>query len=587
MRVDTTNSLGILSRGLLATGLIALVAGSASAQLIYDGNLFFNNNATGTLAGQFSGAPNAGTPGCAPGLSAAVLGTVTYPNNIYADPLLPDAPYKTNVVPNFQPALGSPAYGSAVTLPNDGFFKQVCYRGAIGPNPGDDWTKGWTIWDSTGANRQDLHLAGMPNPRPLANYNNISFTSAAFWSPDSNYLVRGQLRVKNGAVLTIAPGVVVFEDVATLGTMIIERGGKLYAIGNACEPIIITSSATPGTQIQGDCGGLTFLGRAKTNVVNSCAGDSSASEGGAIGYFGGNDDNDCSGVIRYLRVEFAGKEITPNNELNSITFNACGHNTHGDYLQAFHGADDDFEWFGGAMDQKYLLGVDGSDDGYDTQLGTRNRAQFVIIRVTPQKSPNGGQFGERGMEADNNEFGFDEVQCAGRSNITLANGTFIGDKRAGPNFPGSTQGAQFRRGTGYTLLNSIIANFKSIGIAVSDSSTWSAHCAANPAGPALFCPGALGVADPLATGNVFVARSLPNPFHTRVSFSFTLPQSGPVSVEIYSADGRHVQTLANGVMEAGQHSLTWNLEKETPSGVYFYRVMAGNNSSTGKITRVD
>ena len=577
----------VLRRGLIALGLVATTAGAASAQLVYDGNLFFNNNASGTLAGQFTGAAGAGAPACAGGTTAATLGTVTYTHNAYADPLLPDAPYKTNVVPSFQPIGGSPAYANSVTVPNDGFFTQTCYRGAIGPNPGDDWTQGWTYYDSTGAHRQDLHLAGMPNPRPLATYDNIKILGKAYWSPDSNYLVRGQLRIKSQASLTIAPGVVVFEEKATLGTLIAERGGQLYAVGNKCEPIIITSDQPPGSQARGDVGGIFLLGRAKTNVVNSCAGDSSAAEGGAIGYYGGNDDTDGSGVLRYVRVEFAGKEITANNELNSFTWCACGSNTRGDFLESFRGADDGFEWFGGTMSQKYLLAVDGTDDGYDTQLGTRNRAQFVIVRVSPEQAPSLTQNGERGIEADNNEFGFDQVQCAGRSNITIANATFIGDKRVGAIYPGATQGAQLRRGTGYTILNSIVYNFKSAGIAISDDATWQAHCVAPPAAPAVFCiPTSTGVA-PIDEGNVFVARSQPNPFRNQVSFAFTLPQAGPVSVEIYSADGRHVQTVAKGEMPAGQHRLTWKIEKDTPSGVYFYRVLAAGSTSTGKITRVD
>ena len=77
------------------------------------------------------------------------------------------------------------------------------------------------------------------------------------------------------------------------------------------------------------------------------------------------------------------------------------------------------------------------------------------------------------------------------------------------------------------------------------------------------------------------------PFGNHVNVSFTLPQAGRVSVEIYSADGRRVRTLVNGPLTAGPHSLTWSLERDTPSGVYFYRVLAGGNQSTGKITRVD
>lgn len=586
MRYTAYDGLRTLRLGAAALALVGLAAGSASAQIIFDGNLFFNNNATGTLAGQLVGSNGGGSPTCGPAgtLTAAILGTVTFPNNIYADPLLPNAPYADGVIPNFQPALGSPAYGSAVNVPADGFFQQVCYKGAIGPNPGDDWTQGWTYWDSTGVNRQDLHLPGMPDPRPLAIYNNINITGAQYFSPDSNYEIRGQLRVKAGGTLNIAPGVVVFEDVASLGTIIAERGGKIYAIGNACEPIIITSNAAPGNQAAGDVGGIFLLGRATTNQVNSCAGDSAAAEGGAIGYFGGNDDNDGSGVLRYVRVEYAGKEITANNELNAFTWCAVGRNTKANYLQAFRGDDDGFEWFGGTCDQTHLLAVDGRDDGYDTQLGTRNRAQFVIVRVSPERSKAGTQNGERGIEADNNSTG--STICSGRSAIQIANATFVGDKRVGANYPGATSGAELRLGTAYSILNSIVYNFKSNGLRISDDATWEAHCVAAPVSPGVFCPGALSVS-PITTGNVFVANSMPNPARKSVNITFSLPQSGPVSVEVYSADGRHVQTLAKGEMAAGPQSITWNLGKETPSGMYFYRVVAGGQSSSGKIVRID
>lgn len=587
MRFAAKDGLRLLQPGLLAAALLAFSAGGATAQIVVDGNLFFNNNASGTLAGQLVGANGAGAPACGPAgtVSLALLGTVTYTHNAYGDPLLPNAPYANGVIPNFQPALGSPAFNNAVRVPA-GFFQQVCYRGAIGPNPGDDWTQGWTYWDTTGVNRQDLHLAGMPNPRPLAIYHNINITGAQYFSADSNYEVRGQLRIKNGGTLTVAPGVVILEDVATLGTIVAERGGKVFAVGDAREPIIITSNSPPGSQAAGDVGGIFLLGRAKTNQVNSCAGDSVASEGGAIGYFGGNDDNDGSGVLRYVRVEYAGKEITANNELNSFTWCAVGQNTKADYLQSFRGDDDGFEWFGGTCDQTHLLAVDGRDDGYDTQMGTRNRAQFVIVRVSPERSKAGTQNGERGIEADNNEFNFNEVQCAGRSNIVMANATLVGDKRVGATYPGAVQGAELRRGTGYTILNSIIFNFKSNGIRVSDDATWQAQCVAPPVGPTQFCPGALS-ANPISSGNVFVASSMPNPARKSVNIAFTLPESGPVEVEVFSADGRHVTTLARGDMAAGPQSITWNLGRETPSGVYFYRVVAGKQTTTGKIVRVD
>ncbi len=584
MRFAARKGIVGLRQGVMILSLLAMSAGAASAQMIFDGNVLFNNNASGTLAGQFVGTTSTGPLGVGVTPSQLILGAYTH--NRYQDPLLPTASYQAGVRPNFQPALGSPAYNSALTVPNDGFFTQTCYAGAIGPDPGDDWTQGWTYWDSTGANRQDLHLANMPNPRPTALYDNVGIFGNAHFSPDSNYLVRGQLRIKSQGSLTIPPGCVVFEEFATLGTIIAERGGKLYAIGTACDPIIITSDDAPGSFTRGHCGGFVINGYAKTNIVNSCAGDSVASEGGAIGYYGGNNDADDSGTLRYVRIEFAGKEITPNNELNSFTWNACGSKTHGDYLQAYQGADDSFEWFGGDMSQKYLVGIDGTDDGYDWQLGTRNRAQFVIVRPSSRFAPSGTQNGDKGIEADDNEFNFDEVQCAGRSNCTLANFTIIGEKRVGPTFPGPTSGVNFRRGTAGTFINSIVYNMKTAALKIDDNATLQAHFANPPIAPTVFC-GNFAAVSPITSGSVLVARSLPNPFRNAVNFSFSLPQDGDVSVQIFGADGRLVDTVAEGRMAAGNHNLTWKLEKETPSGVYFYRVMSNGASATGKITRVD
>src|SRR5262249_45424315 len=112
--------------------LLACAATTASAQLVVDGNLFWNNNASGTLAGQFTGGPvgAATVAACPAGYNAVTLGTVTFPHNLYADPLLHNCVYPTGS-PNFQPSPGSPAYTQAVVVPNDGFFQQTCYMGAI------------------------------------------------------------------------------------------------------------------------------------------------------------------------------------------------------------------------------------------------------------------------------------------------------------------------------------------------------------------------------------------------------------------------------------------------------------------------
>ncbi len=596
MRIATTGAVRATRATLVALGLVALTAAGASAQLIFDGNIMYGNRITiadnsETLADQFLTVT--APPGACPvGYSTIVLGTTTFTHNSYANPILPNAVYQTNAVPDFRPGAGSPAASHSVVVPADGFFDQTCYAGAIDP-AGPDWTQGWTYYDSTGADRQDLHLPGMPDPRPLATYNNVSIYSPhQYFRGDSNYRVIGQLRVKSGGVLTVAPGTVIFQDRATVGTIIVERGGRLHAVGTDCDPIIITSGQDPGSQSHGDCGGLYLLGYGRMNPVNTCAGDSVAAEGGTVGYFGGNDDNDGSGQLRYVRVEFAGRERSPNNELNSFTFCGVGRNTQMEYCQAYMGDDDSFEWFGGTMDSKYLVAIDGRDDGYDTQLGARTRAQYVIVRTSPFRSMAGTQWGDKAIEADNTETSpYDQTVCAGRSFNQLANCTFIGDQRLdvppATDFPGPLYGVHWRRGVSYTLLNSIIAYYKTGALGVEHDATWNAHCAAIPADRTSFCTPTQVSVTPMAEGSVLVAHSAPNPFRNRVNLSFALPQGGPVSVEIYAADGRRVQTLAEGELPAGQHTVTWNIDRATPVGMYFYKVLAGNQRATGKITRID
>jgi len=266
-----------LHRVALALTVLMFGATHASAQLVFDGNLLFNNGTSGTLAGQFQGGPAgaAAIAACAVGYNAAALGTISFPHNFYADPLLPNAAYPTGS-PNFQPKLGSPAFSQAVVLPNDGFFQQTCYVGAIGPDPADNWTKGWTYFDSTGATRQDLHLLGMPSPRPLAIHDNVIAHTDQFWGADSNHLVRGQFRCEGGANLTIAAGTVIFEERATLGTIRIDRDSKIFAVGKVDSVIIVTVDDPPGTMHTGGGGGIVMNGRARINNANACAGDSAA-----------------------------------------------------------------------------------------------------------------------------------------------------------------------------------------------------------------------------------------------------------------------------------------------------------------------
>ena len=574
-------SAGFTLAALAFLSALAMNAGAQPNPIIFDGNLIWNNGPGGTTQ-WLGGISPAGV--CNPGFddSTKFIATVQYPNNSVADPLLSGAISNTTN-PNWRPAAGSPAFcgnaghGKVVQTPADGFFTRVPWVGAMGPTE-QDWTAGWTYYSLDGAGRTDLQPL-----RPLVILVNQNLYSNRAFSADSNYLVRGQLRVKSQATLTIPAGVVIFEETSTAGTIIIERGAKIQAVGTVTSPIIITSDQAPGSQAPGGGGGIFIHGRARVNAANSCAGDSAASEGGAVGFYGGNDDTDNSGTLRYVRVEFAGVLVTANNEANSITLNGVGSGTTLDHLQAHRGLDDLFEFFGGTAQAKYLVGTYGDDDGFDWQMGYRGKAQFVAIRQLAIQTG-----AERGIEADNNEFSNDTEICSGRSNPTLSNFTLIGDRRSGAGFAGVKSGIVLRRGTGGTILNSIITEWKTSALDIQTAATFTNHCTdrAFAVAPGIFCSaGTTGV--PELEGRVFVAQGFPNPFRKNVAIRFALARAGDVAVDIYSASGRHVRRLASGPFAAGEHTINWNTERSLPSGVYFYKVRAAGEESTGKLIRVE
>jgi hypothetical protein len=589
MRRNATGAPNWIRGSAFAAALSVLVAMPAGAQLVFDGNILFNNG-NGTLAGQFTGTAGIGAPSCVGNtnnLSAEAIGTLKYLNNTLVDPLLSDALDIVN--PNWRPGALSPAFsGNAghvtVEVPNDGFLVNTCYNGAL--SLGDDWTQGWTYYDSLGAGRDDLHLAGMTDPRPLLVVdqtfmdNELQSDGAYTMTTDNNYLLRGMVAVRFGGTLTIKPGVVIFEERATVGTLQIKRAAKIVAEGKPDSVIIITTDAPPGEQVTGGIGGLFINGLARNNVVNSCAGDSAASEGGNAGHHGGDDDADSSGVLRYVRIEYAGAPVSPNNESNSFTFNSVGNRTVCEYLQSHRGKDDLFEWFGGVGQARYLVGTDGDDDGLDWQLGYRGKVQFAIIRLL---ASNAGA--ERGIEADNNEFDNNTLLCSGRSNPSFANLTLIGDRRSGTGLTGVGNGIILRRGTAGQILNSIVYNFKTQALNVNGDATFEAHCATVPANPSVYdCQ---TVDAPVVAGSVFVTRGYPNPFRQNVSIVFTLPQAGDVNVEMYDAGGRLLTTLASGRRDAGKHTVTWNAAGWVPSGLYFYKVRMAGQESVGRVVRVD
>lgn len=196
------------------------------------------------------------------------------------------------------------------------------------------------------------------------------------------YCLEGYVYVNDGATLEIEPGTVIFGGVpGENSALVINRGGKIKAEGTAQKPIVFTSRAVLGQRRAGDWGGILIAGKARINQPAGQAplegGVSDATAGGK-GWYGGTDDEDNSGVLKYVRIEFAGIATQPNSELNGLTMGGVGRGTTLDYIQVSHGNDDAFEWFGGTVNARHLIAISTLDDDFDCDNGFRGRVQWAI-----------------------------------------------------------------------------------------------------------------------------------------------------------------------------------------------------------------
>jgi hypothetical protein len=288
------------------------------------------------------------------------------------------------------------------------------------------------------------------------------------------YRVMGTVFVKGNAVLTIEPGTFIFGQPGSqpASSLFITQTGKIRAEGTRNRPIIFTSSLPFGQRKPGDWGGLVLLGSAPVNWPTGF-GNIEGLPASADTTYGGSDPNHDCGTLRYVRVEYAGAEFQPNNEINAVTFGGCGKGTIVDHVQARYGLDDLFEWFGGTMDAKYLAGAYTRDDFIDTQIGWTGRLQY-ILGVAGKDVP-----GNRGFEFDNNEGNFTILPL---NKPTIFNTTFVGagdTLTQGFDEGDAVAGAWLRRGTGGSFNNTILFNWISNGFTIRDDATVAGATAGN------------------------------------------------------------------------------------------------------------
>ena len=279
-------------------------------------------------------------------------------------------------------------------------------------------------------------------------------TSNRTWDADTIYFLGGKVYVTNNAELTIQPGTVITGDTITKGALLITKGSKIHAVGTPLCPIVFTSSKGTGKRNRGDWGGLIVLGKASVNTATGTANIEGLPPSSLTQYGGGltPDDNDNSGELEYVRVEYAGVALAPNNEINGITFGGVGRGTTVDFVQVSYSNDDSYEWFGGTVNCKHLIAFRGIDDDFDTDNGFSGKIQFGIGLRDPLVADVSGS---NGFESDNDALGSSNLPQtkAVFSNMTLSAGS---DSATNALF---RNGAQIRRNSHQYIYNSILMGF--------------------------------------------------------------------------------------------------------------------------------
>ncbi len=368
------------------------------------------------------------------------------------------------------------------------------YIGALAESTNADWTKNWTNFDPKnavyGAPTDLTTLDGMAATLPIPGKKEI--TNTVTLDATKVYLLKGIIQVKSGGKLVIPAGTVIRceADGSTspknYATIIIERGGLIEVLGTATNPVVMTSSKAVGQRERGDWGGLLLAGKSTHNLWNAAT-DAVQMEGfapisfdGGMAKYGGTAMDDNSGIIRYLRIEFAGFALAPNQEINALTFGCVGSKTEVRNVQVSFSGDDSFEWFGGTVNGKYLIAWKGTDDDFDTDFGYRGINQFgIAVRdsayydLSYANTSNAST--SEGFESDNEGNG--NAAVAFFTSATFSNFTMVGPIPVGTTYANANsvargafrRGARIRRNSSLRIVNSIFMGYRNFVMIEGDS----------------------------------------------------------------------------------------------------------------------
>ncbi len=280
-----------------------------------------------------------------------------------------------------------------------------------------------------------------------------SLTQDALWRSGRTYRLKGLVFVEGTATLTIEGGTRIVGEPGS--ALIVTRDARIHARGSVEQPIVFTSAKPAGERARGDWGGLVLLGNAPVNTPLAHVEGIAPQD--LRGAYGGANDVDSCGVLQYVRIEFAGHEISKDNELNGLTLGGCGSGTILRFVQVHMGLDDGVEFFGGSANLSHVVISRAADDGLDWDRGWTGSGQFIVIQQDAHA-------GDNGIEADNLKA---DHHASPRSAPTLSNLTIVG----GANPELAQRGMTLRRGTAADLRNILIAGFSVGAIDIRDPAT--------------------------------------------------------------------------------------------------------------------
>ncbi len=522
-------------------------------------------------------------------------------------------------------------------LAGDRFFEQVDYKGAFGVT---NWATGWTALYQYGI----LAEPEKPTTDVSVTDDDIQPGQTVFWTADKIYHLNGRVFVDEGAVLHIEAGTIIKGmpgQGENASALIVARGGRIYAEGTADRPIIFTAESDDvdnpvdiSYDTKGLWGGVIVLGRARINRPGGEYNIEGIPSTEPRGMYGGTDDEDNSGVLRYISIRHGGAEIGEGNEINGLTLGGVGRGTVIDHVEVFANKDDGIEIFGGTVNIKHALVAFCGDDGIDLDEGYRGKMQFVFVLQH-------AAFGNRCAEHDGAPSS--AVNSSPRAYARIYNATYIGSGQHATN-PDNDEMFKLRENWGGEYVNSIFGDYNGYGVDVSNKYSPEDSKERLLAGELLFRnnlwfrfngftmsdsigkqdyiqsylqnaqngnleedPQLMGISrvqdgglDPrpafngpayhdlaeyptgIARGTVTpkvpremqLEQNFPNPFNPGTSIRFTLAKSEQVNLTIYDIRGRKVVTLVDGLQPAGTHVVKWS-PSQLSTGVYLYVLKAG------------